>query len=226
MVVEWSYGNLLIPPFFSFWSPFKDLCLTVNHSSMSLDANMHCIAKLIIGLNCQWLIMRRFLSCRTMLYNLRRPPNGFRSFVVEHFREHGDFILAAISAYRNGDAIVGQYQEGGSVSSSSYLPRNFKANLERIHSDLRLAFMGIDTSPTKMKNLALTSVFMGIDTSPTKMKNLALTSVRKEKGETAAAVKKSQSSVKQPKQGISGKIFNVLKKIFQCKTGKDVKAIA
>lgn len=125
------------------------------------------------------------LSCKIMLYTLRMPPKGFQNFVVEHFREHGDVILAAIGAYRNGHAIVGQYQEGGSVSMPPFgVSGKFKKNLEKVHSDLRLAFKAIDTCPPKMKNLELEGTKEG-------------------KGE------------RESKQGFSSKIFNVLKKIFE-----------
>lgn len=135
------------------------------------------------------------LSCKTMLYNLRKAPKGFQSFVVEHFRARGDFILAAIGAYINGDATVGHFQECVSASLSSVpVSSKFKANLEKVHLDLRSAFRRISTSPLKMKNLPLEGV-------------------RGEKGATSDAVK-SRSGAKESKEGISSKILSVLKKLF------------
>ncbi|XP_027119536.1 putative ubiquitin-conjugating enzyme E2 38 isoform X1 [Coffea arabica] len=136
------------------------------------------------------------LSCKTMLYNMRKAPKGFESFVVEHFRARGDFILAAIRAYINGDATVGQYQECVSASLSSVpVSSKFKANLEKMHLDLRSAFHGIDTSPPKMKKLPLEG--------------------RREEKEATSDAVKSRSSAKESKQGISSTILKVLKKIFE-----------
>ncbi|KAL3505619.1 hypothetical protein ACH5RR_031001 [Cinchona calisaya] len=126
------------------------------------------------------------LSCKTMLYNLQKPPTGFHNFIVEHFRNHGDFILAAIRAYRNGEAVVGQYQEVGSVPSTPvHVPaKSFRKHLEKIHSDLKLAFIKIDTDPPRMRNLEL------------------------EKAKT------SESSGDESNRGLACKIFDALKWMF------------
>ncbi|KAH9291897.1 hypothetical protein KI387_042914, partial [Taxus chinensis] len=42
------------------------------------------------------------LSCKSMLYLLRKPPKHFESFVKEHFRKHGRSILGACNAYMKG----------------------------------------------------------------------------------------------------------------------------
>lgn len=51
------------------------------------------------------------LSCRTMIFLLRKPPKNFEEFVVEHFRDHGRRILTACKAYIYGYVRVGKYQD-------------------------------------------------------------------------------------------------------------------
>ncbi|XP_059646153.1 putative ubiquitin-conjugating enzyme E2 38 [Cornus florida] len=59
------------------------------------------------------------LSCKTMVYLLRRPPKNFDDFVASHFRERARVILTASNAYLNGTARVGYYTDDGSGSGSS-----------------------------------------------------------------------------------------------------------
>jgi ubiquitin-conjugating enzyme E2 O len=42
------------------------------------------------------------LTLRTMLYLLRRPPQGFEEFVKDHFRHRGRFVLKTCEAYLQG----------------------------------------------------------------------------------------------------------------------------
>lgn len=50
------------------------------------------------------------LSCKSMLYILRRPPKHFEMFVKEHFKKRGHYILRACDAYMKG-AQVGSLSE-------------------------------------------------------------------------------------------------------------------
>lgn len=52
------------------------------------------------------------LSCRTMLFTLRKPPRHFEEFVAGHYREHAHAILVACKAYMDG-AQVGCLVGGG-----------------------------------------------------------------------------------------------------------------
>ncbi|KAJ4733117.1 Ubiquitin-conjugating enzyme family protein [Rhynchospora pubera] len=82
------------------------------------------------------------LSCKTMLYSLRRAPKHFEHFVAGHFRRHGNKILVACRAYMEGaqvGCLVGdgvQDVDEGDKSSS----HNFKASLKRIFDDLLMEF--------------------------------------------------------------------------------------
>ncbi|CAL4978787.1 unnamed protein product [Urochloa decumbens] len=53
------------------------------------------------------------LSCKTMLYSLRKPPKHFETLVARHFHERERAILDACSAYMSG-AVVGS--SAGSVA--------------------------------------------------------------------------------------------------------------
>ncbi|KDP27937.1 hypothetical protein JCGZ_19017 [Jatropha curcas] len=59
------------------------------------------------------------LSCKTMLFLLRRPPKNFEGLVIEHFRERAHAILSACNAYTSGRVRVGFYTSGGGSTSSS-----------------------------------------------------------------------------------------------------------
>ncbi|KAL6624721.1 hypothetical protein ACP70R_032042 [Stipagrostis hirtigluma subsp. patula] len=120
------------------------------------------------------------LSCRTMLYSLRRPPQHFQDLVAGHFRERGRAILAACKYYMEGHMVgsvvpeednEGKEQESkngeGSSSSSAAKPQNsnselrgsrsasFKANLEVLFEELLMEFnvKGADTARFRAEKL-------------------------------------------------------------------------
>ncbi|XP_020098625.1 probable ubiquitin-conjugating enzyme E2 26 isoform X1 [Ananas comosus] len=82
------------------------------------------------------------LSCRTMLYSLRRPPKHFEDFVAGHFRNHGRAILVACRAYMEGAQVGCLVGEGiqdvdeGDKSCS----RAFKTNLKKLFEELLMEF--------------------------------------------------------------------------------------
>ncbi|KAM3755743.1 hypothetical protein ACB098_02G062700 [Castanea mollissima] len=88
------------------------------------------------------------LSCKTMLFLLRRPPRNFEVFVGNHFRDRADSILRACIAYMDGFVRVGYYEnnndnDGSSSSSSSSsveVSDRFKASMEKLYSELLIAF--------------------------------------------------------------------------------------
>ncbi|KAJ6376375.1 hypothetical protein OIU76_025501 [Salix suchowensis] len=53
-----------------------------------------------------------FLSLKTMVYTMRRPPKHFEDFVLGHFINHANDILVACKAYMDG-AQVGCLVKGG-----------------------------------------------------------------------------------------------------------------
>lgn len=87
-------------------------------------------------------------SCRTMIHKMKRPPKGFERLVFEHFRQRQEVILSAINAYRDGTAVVGHYQQGGSSSTNPvHVSRGFKSSLSKTYKDLQKAFIQFGISP-------------------------------------------------------------------------------
>ncbi|KAL7210617.1 hypothetical protein ACSBR1_032054 [Camellia fascicularis] len=82
------------------------------------------------------------LSCKTMVYLLRKPPKNFEGFVASHFRGRARNILAACNAYVDGRVRVGLYSENGSVcnSKSIKVSRNFKATMKYWCPEMVVAF--------------------------------------------------------------------------------------
>ncbi|CAN6485144.1 unnamed protein product [Victoria cruziana] len=58
------------------------------------------------------------LSCKSMLYVLRRPPKNFEALVNGHFQKRGFYILKACDAYLKG-AVVGSLTKDASVTEKS-----------------------------------------------------------------------------------------------------------
>ncbi|KAJ6726539.1 UBIQUITIN-CONJUGATING ENZYME E2 38-RELATED [Salix purpurea] len=85
-----------------------------------------------------------FLSCKTMLFLLRRPPKNFEGFVASHFREKASVILSACNAYSNGQARVGCYRNDGSCSSGNPstvdVSDKFKGLMGQLYPELLLRF--------------------------------------------------------------------------------------
>ncbi|GLJ17158.1 hypothetical protein SUGI_0297070 [Cryptomeria japonica] len=59
------------------------------------------------------------LSCKSMLYLLRKPPKHFESFVREHFCKRGRYILGACNAYMKGTQV-------GFLSGKAVMPLHAK----------------------------------------------------------------------------------------------------
>ncbi|XP_058101033.1 putative ubiquitin-conjugating enzyme E2 38 isoform X1 [Magnolia sinica] len=89
------------------------------------------------------------LSCKTMMYTLKRPPKHFEDFVAGHFRQRAHTILQACKAYMDGTQVgspVGEVKghsngevkdenEGNMTTCSS----NFKTHLGQIFPRLLVA---------------------------------------------------------------------------------------
>ncbi|MCD7464217.1 hypothetical protein HAX54_052308 [Datura stramonium] len=86
------------------------------------------------------------LSCKTMLCHIRTPPKNFEGFVYEHFRERGQFILAAVKDYGAGKAAAGQYQVPRQPSSRVYASVQFQKNSKKMFVELQNAFKKLSNS--------------------------------------------------------------------------------
>ncbi|GMY27933.1 isoform 2 of probable ubiquitin-conjugating enzyme e2 24 [Fagus crenata] len=83
------------------------------------------------------------LSCKTMLFLLRKPPKNFEVFVKNHFLERAEKILKACNAYRDGVVRVGYYGIDVSSSSSSKsveVSEKFKGSMKLLYAQLVGAF--------------------------------------------------------------------------------------
>lgn len=94
-----------------------------------------------------------FLSCKTMLFLLRRPPKNFEAFTTAYFRERACAILTACCAYASGRVKVGYYRNDGSSSSSSSsavaiadVSEKFKGLMKQLYPELVAAFQGTGAS--------------------------------------------------------------------------------
>ncbi|KAF7028924.1 hypothetical protein CFC21_040772 [Triticum aestivum] len=74
------------------------------------------------------------LSCKTMLYSLRKPPKHFETLVVHHFHEREHAILDACSAYASG-IIVGSSVRDGAKYACDKCFAGFKKSLDA-HTEL------------------------------------------------------------------------------------------
>lgn len=82
------------------------------------------------------------LSCRTMLYSLRRPPKHFEDFVTGHFRKRGHAILVACRAYLEG-AQVGCLAGGGVQDvdeGDKSCTTQFRSSLKTLFDELLMEF--------------------------------------------------------------------------------------
>jgi len=91
------------------------------------------------------------LSCKSMLYILRKPPKHFEMLVKEHFKKRGHYILRACDAYLKGDPV-------GSLSEDCTLPPNVGAESQTQNSSsIGFKLMLIKTVPK------LISAFMKLE---------------------------------------------------------------
>ncbi|KAF3456368.1 hypothetical protein FNV43_RR01018 [Rhamnella rubrinervis] len=85
-----------------------------------------------------------FLSCKTMLFLLRRPPKNFEAFTNGYFRDRANLILTACSAYASGRVRIGYYTIDGSSSSSTTIIADvsgkFKDLMKQLFPELVAAF--------------------------------------------------------------------------------------
>ncbi|PIN02869.1 Ubiquitin-conjugating enzyme [Handroanthus impetiginosus] len=57
------------------------------------------------------------LSCKTMMYLMRKPPKDFEELILQHFRKRGCYILKACDAYMKGH-LIGSLTKDACTSDS------------------------------------------------------------------------------------------------------------
>ncbi|KAJ4721999.1 Ubiquitin-conjugating enzyme [Melia azedarach] len=86
------------------------------------------------------------LSCKSMIFSLRKPPKNFEAFVSRHFRDRAHVILSACKNYMSGGVRVGYYRndEPSFCSSSSDsivdASEKFKGLILQLYPELVTAF--------------------------------------------------------------------------------------
>ncbi|CAO2186351.1 unnamed protein product [Urochloa humidicola] len=79
------------------------------------------------------------LSCKTMVYSLRKPPKHFETLVARHFHERERAILDACNAYMSG-AVVGSSAGSGARYACDKCFADFKKSLTLYTEQLRTEF--------------------------------------------------------------------------------------
>ncbi|CAI9117769.1 OLC1v1019251C1, partial [Oldenlandia corymbosa var. corymbosa] len=80
-----------------------------------------------------------------MLHKMKQPPKSFEDFVAPHFFGLGESMLADITTYTNGDAILVQYTKEAIVGPTVLIASNlgdskkFESNMSKILSDFKSA---------------------------------------------------------------------------------------
>ncbi|KAJ6318141.1 hypothetical protein OIU76_013645 [Salix suchowensis] len=147
-----------------------------------------------------------FLSCKTMLFLLRRPPKNFEGFVASHFREKASVILSACNAYSSGQARVGCYRNDGSCSSGNPstvdVSDKFKGLMGQLYPELLLGFR---------RNGASLGDFGEQSVLPVEMKTVSF------KGETV--VRRKQGGFARTVFGKLKRVLGLKKKIKSGKSG-------
>lgn len=80
------------------------------------------------------------LSCKTMLYSLRKPPKHFENFVAGHFRKCGHSILVACRAYLDNAQVGCDVEKRQNAANGEGCSRDFKAQLKQLFEDLLMEF--------------------------------------------------------------------------------------
>lgn len=95
------------------------------------------------------------LSCKTMMYLMRKQPKDFEELVREHFKRHGYYILKACDTYMKG-YLIGSLTEDASISDKSIPDANsvgFKLMLAKIVPKLFLALTEVGADCHEFKHL-------------------------------------------------------------------------
>ncbi|KAF8377784.1 hypothetical protein HHK36_031169 [Tetracentron sinense] len=95
------------------------------------------------------------LSCKSMMYLLRKPPKDFEELLKDHFRRRGYYILKACDAYMKG-YLIGSLTKDASVSdrsSENSTSVGFKLMLAKIVPKLILALSEVGADCREFKHL-------------------------------------------------------------------------
>ncbi|CAH8374867.1 unnamed protein product [Eruca vesicaria subsp. sativa] len=96
------------------------------------------------------------LSCKTMMYLMRRPPKDFEELIKDHFRKRGYYILKACDAYMKGYLIGSLTKDASVIDESSSANSNsvgFKLMLAKIIPKLFSALSEVGADCNEFKHL-------------------------------------------------------------------------
>ncbi|KAK9287650.1 hypothetical protein L1049_016087 [Liquidambar formosana] len=157
------------------------------------------------------------LSCKTMLFLLRRPPKNFEGFVAEHFGKRGDAILRACKAYTDGRMRVGYHTDDGSSRKLATIKvsTKFKASMEGLYPELVVAFT---------KNGASLGNF--VEQVEVKCETVSLDPSPKGIEKKTVSLEQPPKVIEKKKVGIWKKIIGNLTKILGLKTMPSLKRSA
>ncbi|XVF66099.1 hypothetical protein PTKIN_Ptkin10aG0007100 [Pterospermum kingtungense] len=145
------------------------------------------------------------MSCKTMLFLMKKLPRNFEEFVSGHFRERGSSVLLACTYYVNGRVQVGYFKNHGSNGSSSgtgsfKVSKKFKGSLKRLYPELAAEFYKAGAS--------LGNSLEQLDVEEKKKKKLTWFRIKQV---TEVEVRKTR--------GIARKLFGKLNKLLGMKFG-------
>lgn len=98
------------------------------------------------------------LSCKTIMYLIRKPPKDFDELVKDHFKRRGYYILKACDAYMKG-YLIGSLEEDACVSDKSEANATsvgFKLMLAKIAPKLFTALSEVGAECHEFKHLQQT----------------------------------------------------------------------
>lgn len=93
------------------------------------------------------------LSCMTLLKLIKRPPQNFKSFVIEHCRQRGALLIEAIDNYEQGIVQVGELGMTlvEPLDSEIVASSRFKSNMQRMRCHLELVFAELEGKKKEKK---------------------------------------------------------------------------
>ncbi|XP_022748816.1 putative ubiquitin-conjugating enzyme E2 39 [Durio zibethinus] len=147
------------------------------------------------------------MSCKTMLFLMRKPPTNFEGLVFGHFRERGSSILLACMNYVNGRVQVGCFKNDGSGTSGTgnfKVPKKFKGSLKRLYPELAAEFSKAGAS------LGNSIEELNVEEEEQEKKKLAWFKIKQV---TEVKVRKAR--------GVTRRLFGKLNKAFGMKLGRN-----
>ncbi|XP_020244427.1 putative ubiquitin-conjugating enzyme E2 38 [Asparagus officinalis] len=138
------------------------------------------------------------LSCRTMIYSLRKPPLHFKEFVADHFQRHGLSILMECRAYSHGIQVGCAVDESDQAVSKKMKgsSEDFKVNVKKLIDELLKEFTakGVDCRQFQMLKAEVGETSASV--SATRKNETEADSKKKAKpGETSTSGKEARSTI-------------------------------